>query len=268
MQGDVRGGILTGRLVILGSGTSFGVPVIGCHCRVCASGDPRDRRTRTAAVVELDGGPRMLIDTPPELRLQLVAAGIGAVDAVLFTHDHADHVAGIDDLRALSVRGGEVPVYGPPETIRELTQRYGYIFDARVTPQSGTCKPELRAREVDPYETIMIVGAAVLALEAGHGGTRVYGYRVGPIAYLTDAKEVPARTIAALEGVQVLVLNALFEKPHPTHLSIPEAVALAQRVGARQTFLTHLTHRHLHTELESRLPAGIAPAHDGLVVAF
>ncbi|MDH3457553.1 MAG: MBL fold metallo-hydrolase [Gemmatimonadota bacterium] len=262
------GGPLTGRLVILGSGTSFGVPVIGCDCRVCVSGDPRDRRTRTAAVVELDGGPRLLIDTPPELRLQLVRAGIGTVDAVLFTHDHADHVAGIDDLRAMSVRGGEVPVYGPPETIGELTQRFGYIFDAGVTPPPGTSKPELRPRAVAPYETMMIAGATVLSLEADHGGTRVYGYRVGPMAYLTDAKEVPARTVAALEGVEVLVVNALFEKPHATHLSIPEAVAFAQRIGARQTFLTHLTHRYLHTELESRLPAGIAPACDGLVVAF
>jgi phosphoribosyl 1,2-cyclic phosphate phosphodiesterase len=210
----------------------------------------------------------VLIDTPPELRLQLVGAGIGTVDAVLFTHDHADHVAGIDDLRAMSVRGGEVPVYGAPETLRELTHRFAYIFDTGVAPPPGTSKPELRPRAVAPYETITIAGASVVALEADHGGTRVYGYRLGPVAYLTDAKEVPAQTVAALEGVEVLVLNALFERPHATHLSIPEAVAMAGRIGARQTFLTHLTHRYLHTELASRLPPGVAPAYDGLVVQF
>jgi phosphoribosyl 1,2-cyclic phosphate phosphodiesterase len=209
-----------------------------------------------------------LIDTPPELRLQLVEARVAAVDAVLFTHDHADHVAGIDDLRAMSVRRGEVPVFGPPETIRELTHRFAYIFDSSVSPQAGTSKPELHPRGVPPFETLTVEGCAVLPVEVDHGGTRVYGYRIGPVAYLTDAKEIPTRTVDALRGVELLVLNALFEKSHPTHLSIPEAVALAERIGARQTFLTHLTHRHSHAELEARLPSGVAPAYDGLAVAF
>ncbi|MEE8571788.1 MAG: MBL fold metallo-hydrolase [Gemmatimonadota bacterium] len=259
---------MSGRLIVLGSGTSFGVPVVGCDCAVCTSDDPRDRRSRTAAVIEVDGGPRLLIDTPQELRLQLVSAGIGSVDAVLYTHDHADHVSGIDDLRALSVRRGEVPVYGPPETIDELASRFSYIFDPGVEPQSGTCKPELRTHAIDPYEPMVIAGTTVLAVELDHGGTRVYGYRVEGVAYLTDAKLVPEAAIDALRGIEVLVLNALFDKPHPTHLSIPEAVETARLIGAEQTFLTHLTHRHSHADLESRLPEGILPAYDGLIAVF
>ncbi len=219
-------------------------------------------------MIEIEGGPRLLIDTPQELRLQLLSAGIGFVDAVLYTHDHADHVSGIDDLRALSVRRGEVPVYGPPETIDELISRFSYIFDARVEPQSGTCKPELRPYRIHPHEARDIGGVAVLPVELDHGGTRVYGYRIGPVAYLTDAKSVPQAAIDALEGVEILVLNALFDQPHPTHLSIPEAVSIAQRIAAPRTFLTHLTHRHSYHELASRLPNGILPAHDGLIVAF
>ena len=257
---------MTGRLVILGSGTSFGVPVIGCDCAVCRSDDPRDRRTRTAAVFEVDG-VRLLIDTPPELRLQLIATGIGAVDAVLYTHGHADHVAGIDDLRAFSVRGRTVPIYGPEETLGELRQRFHYIFGG-IEPTPGTSRPELIATPMRPYEPRDIGGVGVLPIEVDHGGSVVFGYRVGSAAYVTDAKSVSERGIEALRGVDCLVLNALFERPHPTHLSIPEAIALAARIGARRTYLTHLTHRHPHRALAARLPAGIEPAYDGLSIVF
>jgi phosphoribosyl 1,2-cyclic phosphate phosphodiesterase len=218
--------------------------------------------------VEIVDGPRLLIDTPQELRLQLVAAGIGTVDAVLYTHDHADHVSGIDDLRALSVRRGDVPVYGPPETIESLAARFSYIFDPGVEPQSGTCKPRLLPSAIEPYRAVEVGGASVLPVELDHGGTRVYGYRVGAVAYLTDAKSVPDAAIEALQGVELLVLNALFDEPHPTHLSVPEAIETAQRIGARRTFLTHLTHRHSYADLAARLPEGILPAYDGLVTEF
>src|SRR6185295_18617940 len=138
------------RLIILGSGTSFGVPQIGCHCEVCTSSDPRDRRTRVAALVEGDDGKRILIDTPPELRLQLIGAGIDALDAVLYTHDHADHVQGIDDLRAISVRVGRFPVYGPPETMKRLQQRFDYIFDNASPPTPSMPRPELTVTPLDP----------------------------------------------------------------------------------------------------------------------
>jgi len=260
------------RLVFLGTGTSFGVPQIGCSCRTCASTDPRDKRMRTAALIETHGGGgpgggRLLIDTPPELRLQLVAAGVSRVDAVLFTHAHADHVHGIDDLRAMSVKQhAPLPAYGPASAMRELVARFAYIFDSAVMAQPGTSKPELVAHVLQPDEEREIAGARVLALPLPHGDRAVFGYRVGPLAYLTDAKEVPAAVRERLRGLQVLVLNALLRGPHPLHLSIPEAVAVAQQIGARRTFLTHLTHETPHAELAATLPHGIAPAHDGLVI--
>lgn len=253
------------RLVFLGTGTSYGVPQIGCACRTCTSRDPRDRRTRTAALIE-SGGRRLLIDTPPELRLQLVGAGVGAVDAVLFTHAHADHVHGIDDLRALSMRqGAALDVYGAAGTIAELQRRFDYIFDG--TPaQPGTSKPELVGHTLEPDRETEIAGMTVRPLPLPHGDRTVLGFRVGPIAYLTDVKAIPPAALARLAGLELLVLNALLPRPHPLHLSIPEAVAAAQQIGARQTFLTHLTHDAPHAELAARLPAGIAPAYDGLVI--
>jgi phosphoribosyl 1,2-cyclic phosphate phosphodiesterase len=253
------------RLVFLGTGTSYGVPQIGCRCPVCTSSDPRDRRSRTAALIE-SGGRRLLIDTPPELRLQLIAAGVSEVDAVLFTHDHADHVHGIDDLRALTVRQrSRLAIYGPAATMAELARRFGYIFDG-TPPQPGTSKPELSAHALEPDRETDIAGMSVRAVSLPHGEHTVFGYRVGPVAYLTDAKEIPDAARAQLAGLDVLVLNALLPRPHPLHLSIPEAVAAARQIGARRTFLTHLTHGTSHAQLAATLPAGVAPAYDGLVI--
>jgi len=256
------------RLIILGSGTSFGIPQIGCHCPVCVSTDSRDRRTRVSALVEGDGGGRILIDTPPELRLQLVAAKVDSVDAVLYTHDHADHVQGIDDLRAMSVRFGRLPVYGSAETMERLAQRFGYIFDESIVAAPGTPKPELTTVPLKPEREVKIAGLATTPIPLEHGPSTVYAYRIGPIGYVTDVKAVPARAVALLKGVRVLVLNALFERPHPTHLSIPEAIDVARAVGAERTLLTHLTHTTSHAELVSRLPPGVEPAYDGLTVTF
>lgn len=256
------------RLVVLGSGTSFGVPVIGCDCEVCRSADPRDRRTRVAALIEADDGGRILIDTPPELRLQLVREGIDSVDAVLYTHDHADHVHGIDDLRALSLRGARVVVYGPAGAIKRIAERFPYIFDERVVPPPGTSKPELRAVPLAPGVEVEIAGLSVLPLELDHGGTPVYGYRVGAAAYLTDVKSIPPSMMERLDGIRYLVINALFEKPHPTHLSIGEAVEIAQTLKVEAAYLTHLTHRYSHEALLNRLPPGVEPAYDGLAIHF
>ncbi len=256
------------RLVVLGSGTSFGVPVLGCDCAVCRSDDPRDRRTRVAALVESADGRRVLIDTPPEVRLQLLRAGVGSVGAVLYTHDHADHVHGIDDLRAMTGRGRTLPVYGSADTLERLAARFPYIFDRAVRPPPGTSKPELVPRVLEPLRDATIAGFSVVPLPVPHGDLEVFGYRIGAVGYVTDAKLVPAECQARLHGVRVLVLNALFERPHPTHLSIPEAIALARAVGAERTVLTHLTHRQTHAALAARLPAGVEPGYDGLEVAF
>lgn len=234
---------------------------------MCRSSDPRDKRTRVGALVVTDGGTHILIDTPPELRLQLIRAGIAHVDAILFTHDHADHVHGIDDTRALSDLG-DVPIdmYGPPDSMARLAKRFAYIFDESIKALPGTSKPEGRSHPVQPGKNFRIGDVDVTPVAVPHGPISVYGYRIGNLGYVTDAKELPEDAVRAFRGVDVLVLNALFRTPHPTHLSISEAVHAAQRVGARETWLTHLTHRTSHAELEKELPRGIAPAFDGLTV--
>ena len=241
------------RLIFLGTGTSFGVPQIGCRCPTCTSADPRDRRTRTAALIETQG-KRLLIDTPPELRLQLVAAGVDHIDAVLFTHAHADHVHGIDDLRALSVRqGAMLPAYGSRDTMAELVAKFPYIFDPSIVVPVGTSKPELEAHVLESGKTTSIAGVPVLVLSLPHGDHAVFGYRFGAVAYLTDVKTIPDDVVTALAGLDVLVLNALLSRPHPLHLSVPEAVAAAQRVGARRTALhTAQLQRHLPTSSTGR----------------
>jgi phosphoribosyl 1,2-cyclic phosphate phosphodiesterase len=255
------------RLTFLGTGTSFGVPVVGCRCETCTSSDPRDRRTRHGALLEVPGGS-LLVDTPPELRLQLVASGVDRVDAVWFTHVHADHVHGIDDLRVFTARRRrDLPVWAPRGMEDELLRRFPYIFDPTIRPAEGTTKPEIRLHPLREGEPVEILGERFLPLAVPHGPLTVLGFRVGALGYITDGKRLPAETMEALRGVRVLVLNALWwGNPHPTHFNVEEAVEAAREVGAARTFLTHLTHRVRHQDLLDRLPAGIEPAHDGLVV--
>ena len=254
------------RLTFLGTGTSFGVPQIGCDCAVCRSTDPRDKRTRSGAILEA-AGSTILIDTPPELRLQLIAGGFSHIDAVVYTHEHADHINGIDDLRIFSVRRrGPLPIYGPPETLDRVRASFNYIFDDAVRPYEGTSKPRLTLHPTEPGQPVTMAGVEVLPLAFQHGHLRVFGYRFGSLAYITDVKAIPEPVFDQLRGLDVLVLNALWWRPHPTHLSISEAVATAQALGARRTYLTHLTHETGHAELETKLPPGVFPAHDGLTV--
>ena len=255
------------KLRFLGTGTSFGVPVIGCPCGVCTSTDPRDRRTRHGALVT-DGGRRLLVDTPPELRLQLVDAGVDMVDAIWFTHCHADHVHGLDDVRVFSERGkSPLRVYAAADCESTLRHRFGYVFDTAVRPLKGTSKPEATLSTLRAYEPVDVAGMRVTPLPVPHGPLDVYGFRVGELGYVTDAKSLPERTARELRGVRVLVLNALwFGNPHPTHFSVEEAVEAARSVGAERTYLTHLSHRVSHAELDARLPDGVFAAYDGLEV--
>lgn len=221
------------------------------------------------AVVEADSGTRILIDTPPELRLQLVAADVDQIDAVLFTHEHADHIHGIDDLRAFTIRrNAALPLYGEASTLATLRSRFPYIVDESLRPLPGTTRPEGHLVEVSPGIPFNVGDVTVLPFRVPHGATSVLGYRIGGLGYITDAKALTDEAREALMGVDVLVLNALLRTPHPTHLSIPEAVQVAQEMGARRTFLTHLTHDTKHAELEAGLPEGISPAFDGLTVRF
>jgi phosphoribosyl 1,2-cyclic phosphate phosphodiesterase len=235
---------------------------------VCRSSDSRDARTRVSALLEKDDGTRILIDSPPELRLQLVREGVGSVDAVLYTHEHADHTHGIDDLRAISVRSGSLPVYGPPETLRRLAQRFDYIFDSSVLARRGTSKPQLVPKAIEAGEEVDVCGVSVLPVELDHGGSRVYGYRFGDLAYLTDVKEVPDTGKELLGGVKVLVVSALFERPLPMHFSIDDAILFARELEVERAYITHLAHQFTHAELSERLPQGIEPAFDGLKIAF
>jgi len=254
------------QLTFLGTGTSFGVPQVGCDCVVCRSTDPRDKRTRVGAVVRTERAT-ILIDSPPELRLQLVDTGIQHVDAVLYTHEHADHVNGIDDLRAFSVRRRQaLPCYGPAETLERLRTGFPYIFDPAVLAHPGTSKPHLELHPVPAGCEIEVAGERVLPLAFPHGHFRVFGYRFGPLAYVTDAKLIEAAEREQLRDLKVLVLNALWWRTHPTHLSIGEAVQTAQQLGVERTYLTHLTHETGHAELAAQLPAGVFPAYDGLTV--
>jgi phosphoribosyl 1,2-cyclic phosphate phosphodiesterase len=254
------------RLTFLGTGTSFGVPQIGCDCPVCRSPDPRDKRTRSGAIVQ-DGDATVLIDTPPELRLQLIAGGFSSIDAVAYTHEHADHINGIDDLRMFSVRRRRpLPVYGPRETLDRLRRSFDYIFDEAALPYEGTSKPTLEIHEIEPGRPVSMAGVEALPLSFRHGHLRVFGYRFGKLAYLTDVKAIPDAERDQLQGLEVLVVNALWWRPHPTHLSIGEAVEAARALGARRTYLTHLTHETGHAELAARLPDGVKPAYDGLTL--
>jgi phosphoribosyl 1,2-cyclic phosphate phosphodiesterase len=253
------------KLTFLGTGTSFGIPVVGCDCAACTSPDPRDKRTRHGALVETTAG-RLLVDTPPELRLQLVANRIASIDAVWFTHVHADHIHGIDDLRVFTVRK-DLTAYVPSEYRAVMEQHLRYIFDEAVRPPEGTHKPRVTLVDIEADRPVDIVGATFVPVLAPHGDCSVYGFRVGNLGYVTDAKILPPDAVAGLRGVDVLVLNALwFGKSHPTHLNIEEAIDAARVVGAKKTYLTHLTHRVTHAELLERLPTGVYPAFDGLTV--
>ena len=254
------------RLTLLGTGTSMGVPQIGCSCRVCRSEDPRDQRSRTSALVEV-GGATILIDTPPELRLQLLRSRVQRIDAVLYTHFHADHVNGIDDLRSFSLKqDSPLPLYGPSETTSHLAHAFNYIFDGSIIPVDGTSKPSLALHPLEPDIAITIAGAEVLPLRFEHGTATVFGYRIGDVAYLTDVKQVSAANREQLQGLKVLVLNALWWREHPTHLSFGDAIEVAQALKAERTYLTHLTHETSHRELLAKLPAGVEPGHDGLAL--
>ena len=256
-------------MTFLGTGTSYGVPVVGCSCRVCASSDPRDQRFRHAALVSWSDGRSVLVDTPPELRLQLLAAAVERIDAVWFTHVHADHLHGIDDLRVFSIREGRsVEGFASAEARETMERRFDYIFGQGVRPHPGSTKPQISLTTLVPGKAEVVAGEHFLPIEVPHGPAKVLGFRVGDLGYVTDAKRLPPKAVEELSGVRVLVLNALWwGDPHPTHLNIEEAIETAGRVGAPRTYLTHLTHRVGHAALSGRLPPGIYPAHDGLTVS-
>ncbi|WP_420455043.1 MBL fold metallo-hydrolase [Rubrivirga sp.] len=258
-------------VTLLGTGTSTGVPVLGCRCAVCTSADPRDARLRTSAhvVAHADGGDvHLQIDAGPDFRTQALRAGVTAVDALVVTHEHFDHIVGLDDLRPLFFQNrAPIPVFALPRTAVALGQMFRYIFD-RTYPGASL----LDLHPVDgPFRVVSRepgVGAAVdvVPIRAPHGSFEVLGVRIGGFAYLTDAGAVPDAARETLAGVDVLVLDGLRPEPHPTHLTFAEAAAVAESVGARETWLVHVTHAVPHAEADAMLPDGVRLAYDGLVL--
>jgi phosphoribosyl 1,2-cyclic phosphate phosphodiesterase len=253
------------RVTFLGTGTSHGVPMIGCRCAVCLSDDPRDRRLRPSIHVAVDGGPHVLVDTATDLRQQALANDITRVDAVLFTHSHADHVMGLDELRRFNVMAGrKLPIYADVRTGAELQRIFAYAFTAPSGPGGGV--PDLTLTAIDgPFA---VEGLAVQPIEIMHGPQPILGFRIGAFAYLTDCNLVPETSMAQLTGLEILVLDALRHRPHPTHFSLSEAVAVAGQIGARQTYFTHICHDLPHADTCANLPAGMALAFDGQVVTL
>ncbi len=251
----------TTEVTILGSGTSHGVPMIGCDCAVCRSSDPRDQRSRPSIFVRFQD-QRILVDTAPELRLQCVAHGIDRIDAVLFTHHHADHVAGLDDLRRFNwLMKKTVTLYGTRRTLDGIERMFSYAF---VTDDgSPHSRPHLDTKVIDAAPFAM-GSETIVPIPLMHGPMPVLGFRFGRFAYCTDCNHISDESMALLEGLDVLVLDALRRTPHPAHFNLEEAVEMAARIGARQTYFTHITHQLSHAETNRELPAGVALAHDGL----
>ncbi len=237
--------------------------MIGCECATCRSDDPCDRRWRPSIFLELDDGTRVLVDTGPDLRAQALAFNVRWVDAILFTHSHADHVLGLDEVRRFNVlQGGAVPCYGDAETIGAIRRMFAYIFD-RHTPVAGGL-PQL--------VTFPLAGRFSLGhqefvpVPLMHGKRPILGYRVGAFAYLTDCSAIPDESWPLVAGLDTLVIDALRDRAHPTHFTVSDALQAAARIGARRTFLTHMCHDLPHAATCARLPAGVALAYDGLIV--
>ena len=249
------------RVRVLGTGTSHGVPMIGCDCSTCTSSDPRDRRSRASILIDVSSGPSVLVDTTPDLRAQALTHNVRRVDAIVFTHSHADHVMGLDEVRRFNVlQRSAIPCYGDERTLRDLRRIYAYIFDAD-TPRGGGIPQVMLTRVAGEF----CLGAATFVpVPLLHGSREILGYRIGTFAYLTDCSEIPDASWPLLSGVQILILDALRERPHPTHLSVSQALAIVERLGPRQAYFTHMCHDLPHAATCARLPAGVELAYDGL----
>ena len=258
------------KLTFLGTGTSQGVPVIGCRCAVCRSDDPRDKRLRTAAMVET-GGTRLVIDAGPDFRCQMLRTGVAHIDAILLTHCHKDHIAGLDDVRAFNFVDyppviHTVDIYAAPHTSGTILKEFDYAFGE--DRYRGV--PEIALHEIDESRPFTVGGVEVVPVAGEHSERfRVTGYRIGPLAYLTDFKYISPTEAEKLRGVDTLVVNALRHEPHPSHFSVGEALELIDRVRPRVAYLTHMSHQTgLHAGFEASLPDGVHAAHDMLTIGI
>ena len=249
------------KVTILGCGTSFGVPMIACKCPVCTSADPRNKRTRSSIMVT-EAGKNILIDTSTDLRAQAIANGIERIDAVLYTHPHAEHIHGIDELRRFNwLQAESIPCYGSPETLRLIRETFKYIF---ASPGKPGWQPNLTTNDIDgPFE---VFGIKVVPIEVMHGDLPIFGYRFGDFAYLTDFSEIPDESEELLNGVRVIIIEALRHEPHPTHVNLEQALEVIARLKPERAALTHMAHGFDYETVMATLPKGVELGYDGLVL--
>lgn len=245
---------------VLGSGTSSGVPTIGCGCDVCRSTDPRDNRLRPSILLTYEGR-KILIDTTPDFRTQALRIGLDRLDAIVYTHDHADHILGLDDIRPFNYRqGGRIPLYATASVFTTIRRVFAYAFEVR---EVKTYVPQLELNVIDE-NPFYVAGLEFTPVPVLHGSQTIFGFRVGRMAYLTDHNVVPESSEHLLQGLDVLFLDALRHKPHPTHSTVSESLKTAERLRAGSTYFTHICHDLPHAETEASLPLGIHMAYDGL----
>lgn len=260
------------RITVLGSGTSHGVPAIGCDCAVCRSSDPRDHRTRPSILIEVLSEPAtpfagavrsILVDTSTDLRAQALANDVRRVDAILFTHSHADHVFGMDDVRRYNqMQQSAIPVFADEETLAAVRRMFAYVFEP--PKQKGGGLPQLVPFRIGG--SFSLGGVEVVPVPLFHGRLPVLGFRIGSFAYLTDCNRIPDESFALLDGVRTVILDALRHRPHSTHFSIGEAIEAFTRIGAERAYFTHICHDLAHAATSAQLPAGVELAYDGLVL--
>lgn len=252
------------QLTLLGVGSSAGTPVIGCRCETCLSTNPKNKRTRCSAAITLPTGEVILIDTGPDLRLQALREGLDRVDAVLYTHTHADHLHGIDDLRAFcQLHRKQIPLYGNADTVEHIRQKFAYTLRE---PADYWDLPVLAANEIDG--AFDLFGVQITPIPIQHGRIGILGYRIGDMAYLTDVSEIPESSLALLEGLRILLLDCLRYKPHYTHINLEQSLAYASRINAASTYMIHMTHEMEYHALDKQLPDRVYVGYDGLKLSF
>jgi len=249
------------KVTVLGCGTSFGVPMINCKCEVCTSGDPKDKRLRASIMVQYDGRT-ILIDTATDLRQQAMANGMERIDAVLYTHAHAEHIHGIDELRRFNwLQGESIPCYGSPDTMSRIKRTFEYIF---VNPGLPGWQPNLTSHQIEgPFE---LFGREVVPVEVMHGEMPILGYRFGNFAYITDFITIPEKSMRMLEGLDLMLLEALRYDPHPAHVSLDEAIEVVKILKPKRAVFTHMAHTFGYEKVSAELPEGIELAYDGMVM--